>query len=551
MIAINKYKLLCPTCGSKMQPAVSIEGSESTFWMECTSPICNTYVDTYIPLPHQVDIHEDGHLYIGIFGGYGSGKTQCGLKDDMKHILTTPNGMTVVGSAVLAQIEQTYEKYFINDFPAAFVATQNKAKKTYTFINGHTLSIKSLYEEGLLRSLNVTRAHIVEASEVDHSIFVQLQSRMRNAAATIPELDEDGMPVYDMSAKSFVLKADWRRMFVESNPSSGWIRDNFLLKSDRLFLNDSDHTYTVDDKNPSISSHVIPTKKNSYLPPNFYKENASGKPQWWIKRYLEGSFDYAEGMVYPSALTCFVDDFEIPKHWPRLIGWDHGIRDATAIIFGAIDPKNGIIYLFKEIYVNNMDYHQIGSIFKREFEYSVPKGSLYRPPVMDGRSINKRNDFNLKTIGDMYADIGIYLEPAQMDVNARMLKVNTMIEKGQLKIFNSLINLKKEILNYKFPERTADGKMKPNGDKPVDKKNHAINAMEFLLMETPDDLTKLENKAYDENGHELSKSALGYFKTKDPVNPYAFNPFSSNKEIKRDPIEEVFLGTGGYEDIPW
>lgn len=553
MIIIDKHKLLCPTCGSNMRPCKSINGSESSFWMECTSNLCNTYVDTYLPLDHQIAVHTDPHLYTGVFGGYGSGKTLCSLKDDTKHMLTTPNGVTVVGSAVLAQVEQTYERDFITDFPADFIRNQNKQKKSYTLINGHTLLIKSYYEEGLLRSLNVTRAHIVEASEVDHSIFTQLQSRLRNTEGTLPLLDDDGTPVYDYDKQAFKLKADWRKMIVESNPSAGWIREQFLLKSHKLFLNDSPHGYMVDEPHPSISSHVIPTKKNIYLPANFYEENAAGKARWWIRRYLEGSFDYAEGMVYPSVLSAFCDPFEIPKDWKRVIGWDYGIRDDTAIEFGAIDQKNGILYIFAEIGVNNMSYEDIAKEYLKEYPRLVPKGTLWRLPVMDGRSINKRNDFNLKTIGDMFKDAGIFLEPAQMSVEARMLKVNTMIENGTLKIFNTCNRLRKEIMNYKFPERTIDGKMKPGGEKPVDKNNHYINAMEFLVMEVPEDLRNIQNKAYDEYGNEYSKDAISYYnKVNKNQNPYYYDPFTENKRKANSNMDELFgVNTGGLEDISW
>ena len=114
-----------------------------------------------------------------------------------------------------------------------------------------------------------------------------------------------------------------------------------------------------------------------------------------------------------------------------------------------------------------------------------------------------------------------------------MLKVNTMIENGTLKIFDTCINLRKEILDYKFPERTIEGKTKANGEKPMDKNNHAINAMEFLIMETPDNFKVLENKAYDEFGHEYSKSDMNYFKkSKETItNPYAvgYVPWTGRK----------------------
>lgn len=66
---LNKHAVRCPTCGMGMLPAKNIDGTDSTFWLKCCSPKCNTYLDTYIPQEHQVHIHEDTHKYIGVFGG--------------------------------------------------------------------------------------------------------------------------------------------------------------------------------------------------------------------------------------------------------------------------------------------------------------------------------------------------------------------------------------------------------------------------------------------------------------------------------------------------
>jgi len=489
-----------------MEPAINSNGAFSTFWMKCARNGCETYVDTYIPLDFQAEIHRDPRRYVGIFGGYGSGKTTTGLKDDEKHFLTTPNGTTVVGSAVLSQIEQTYEKDFLNDMPVEFIQDRNKTKKIYTLGNGHQLLIKSFYEEGLLRSLNVTRFHMVEGSEMDYSIFTQLQTRLRNAAGTIPVLDEDGNYVYDPETDSFKVEVDWRRGFVESNPDSGWIRANFLLNSGHIKVHgDNEQNYYIDDPNPDMSSHIIPTKSNKYLPPNFYNEMARNKPMWWIKRYLQGSFDYAEGMVYPEVHKAFVAPFKIPRDWKRLVAMDYGIRDDTAIIFGAIDSKNGILYIYHEIYVNNVNYKEIARQYK-EFckdPDNMPLGSMLKLPVMDGRSINKRNDRDLVTIGELFLEEGIYFEAAQMDLSSRIFKVNTLIESGQLKIFTSCTNLCREIKDYKFPERSLDAKLRNNDEKPEDKKNHAINAMEFLVMEAPHDLKSTSMMAYHQSGEPI------------------------------------------------
>lgn len=520
-----------------MVPPLNLLGSFSTHWMKCTRVNCETYVDTYIPLPFQQAVHSESTRHIGVFGGYGSGKTTLSMKDDQKHILSTPNGATLVGSAVLNQVQSTYEKDFQQDFPIDLLLGRNKTKNEYTFLNGHMMYIRSLYEEGLIRSLTLSRYHIVEASEVDHEIAVQLHARLRSLASTIPELDEDNNMVYDPLSNSFKVKADWSRGFVESNPDVGWIRSNFLLKSGKISLfGQESHTqeYYVEDPNENYHSFIIPTNANKYLPPNFASDLAKGKAAWWVRRYLQGSFDYAEGMVYPEALRAIVSPIQIPKRWKRLIAMDYGIRDETCILFGAIDPENAVLYIYHEIYINNVNYRVIAQNYKNYVKDpdNVPYGSILKTPVMDARSINKRNDYNLKTIGELFLEEGIYFSPAQMDLDVRILKTNTMIELGQLRIFNTCKNLCREILDYKFPDRTADGRMRPGDDKPVDKKNHAINALEFLVMEAPHDLKNINLLAYHGSGRVIEAYSNQKTEQLRKINPY--DPFGDESPKEND-----------------
>ena len=507
MIIINKSKLKCPTCGSDMTPAINLEGGLSTSWMVCTKFNCSTFVDTYVPQEHQRLVHKDPHRDVGVFGGYGSGKTSCTLKDDEKHMLSTPAGTTIVGSAVLSQVEQTYEKEFREDFPAEFVLRENKQKKRYVLINGHTLLIKSFYDEELLRSLNVSRTHIVEASAIDHEIFVQLQARLRNFAGVLVATDENGNKIYNKKEDSFEFLADWRRCFIESNPSVGWIRDSFLLESSYIYTGDEHQHYYVSDPDTNFASYIFPTHLNKFLPKDFISALSKNKPDWWIRRYLLGSFDYAEGMVYPNVMSRFIDPIPIPDSWDRIVAADYGVRDPTAFMWGAIDDKSGHVYIFcDEPYISDNNYEHVANMYWKAFETNIPTGKMYCPPVMDGRSINKRNDFNLKTIGDLYAEQGIYFNPAKMDLDARIMQLNTMIDKGTIYIFKTCTHLYKEITNYKFPERTADGSSR--GDKPIDKNNHAINALEFLVMELPADMKGLRSAAYDGTGKPINYNSV-------------------------------------------
>ena len=103
---------LCPRCQSPLQQAISISGSPSTDWLECSNSVCNTYVDTYRPMPHQDSVHRDPHRIIGNFGSYGTGKTKTSEKEIEKHIFITPDANILLGANITSQYEQTLLRDF-------------------------------------------------------------------------------------------------------------------------------------------------------------------------------------------------------------------------------------------------------------------------------------------------------------------------------------------------------------------------------------------------------------------------------------------------------
>lgn len=72
---------------------------------------------------------------------------------------------------------------------------------------------------------------ILEASEVKQESFTQLKTRLRNTAAAVQKIDENGEPVFEIADNGQmvpVYEYDWRRGIVESNPSAGWIKTDVL-----------------------------------------------------------------------------------------------------------------------------------------------------------------------------------------------------------------------------------------------------------------------------------------------------------------------------------
>lgn len=497
----------CPRCGSGFKTTLAMNGGPSEFWKECTNPSCNTYLNTYVPQAHQAAFHKDNHTFVGNFGGYGSGKTLTSREEIFKHIFLTPNGNTLIGANVASQYEQTIKREMEADIPAAFIRTVNTQKGYVDYINGHRVMYRPYDDPEKLRSYNLTSFLIVEASEVKQQSFTQLKTRLRNLAATVPQTDSEGNILFrtaENGVKVPLIDHNWQKGIIESNPSAGWIKNDVLTVSSDIYKHGEivdEYDVDPDVADPAISTHVTSTSANEFLPDNFIANNVKNKPMWWVNRYIYGSFLYAEGKVYPKSNTCVCDDFEIPKHWRRIVAFDYGLSDDAVFLAGAVDMEKGILYIYDECRSNDNNIETLSKMFF-DFTSDIPVGGWICPPIIDPKSGPKR-DYDKKSLSDHFLDYGISFIPGFINVNARVFRLNTYFESGKIKIMRKCKALIHELDEYKFKadESVASGYT----GKPVDKNNHGINALEWITMELPANPGDLLFGVYGKNGVDLTK----------------------------------------------
>ena len=459
---------VCPTCSNPLQRSETISGNPSEFWFECTK--CNTLINSYKPQEHQMETHLDPHLYIMNAGAYGSGKTLTSRQEVYRHLLITPKANVLIGAKTSAQYAQTIKRDIENDFPKALIKKVNVQYSYIDLINGARLMFRPFDDPDKLRSLNLTMFVIVEASETTAETFQQLKTRLRNEHA-------------------FTDTHDWRKGIIETNPGAGWIRSDVLLNADEIYVHgDTTETYAKSLKpDPNISVHITTTSANKYLPPNFINELSANRPMWWVKKYIYGSFQYAEGLVYPAASQAIIKAFDIPIHWRRLVACDYGLSDKFAFVSAAVSPE-GVVHAYKNKTTSDMDIESLSNMYY-DFVEDIPYGGLYTAPIMDPKSGAKR-DYNKKTLYDHFLDYNIFFQPGHVSVDARIFRVNTFLQAGRLKIHDNCDELIDEIQNYKFPEKSLNAS-RHNSDKPVDKNNHSINPLEWICMALPADPSKL------------------------------------------------------------
>lgn len=504
---IRKFEK-CPRCDSPLEETKSFSGPPSTFWLECSK--CNTFVNTYMPLPHQEAVHKDTHKLIGNFGGYGTGKSLTDYQDLVKHTLITPNADAMVAANISYQYEQTVKKELEKDIPAAFVGAYSVKNQRMVLLNGAVIQYRPLDDPNKLRSNNLSYFLIIEGSETGAESFHQLKTRLRNNAATLQATDENGDLLWRVDGNGRqipIIAHDWRKGVVESNPDAGWIKTDMLLVSDEINqygeAND-DYEQDEESKDSNISSHIATTHVNTFLPNDYIEMISRNKPEWWVNRFVHSSFLYAEGLVYPNVRKTIVPWFDVEhvgKHWKRICAFDYGLSDNAVFIFGAVDEDAGLLYIYKEIVMNNNNVEELAKAFK-EASKDIPVGGWITQPIMDPKS-NKR-DYNKKDLASHFLDYGIAFKPGHVSIDARILRLNTYIETDCLRILDNCHYLIGEITDYKFQERTLDNAKRQV--KPVDKNNHAINPLEWIVMELPSNPKYLTHGVYNLQGLKLGET---------------------------------------------
>jgi PBSX family phage terminase large subunit len=458
-------------------------------YIECNT--CGAIELTYEAQDYQEELHEaelfvneDGSYkiqIIGAFGGYGSGKSRSSLTEVVLRALENPGGTGLLTAPTLQQLKRTTLKTLFNEvLPPPLIESYNKSDGEIILINGFTFYTIPSDDEEKLRSINCGIIHMEEASGIKRTIYDQLLTRIRDP---------------------FVRN---KLFMVCSNPDLGWIKEIFADNIPRSNSSHPDH----ENYNPFIHTFIWATHLNKHLPPDFIEMNSKGKPEWWIKRFLMGSFEHSEGMVYPNIMNCMIesrpvvesgkdrtDKYGIPTRWERFITLDHGLRNPTAVYFHAIDPDKGEVVTYLEYYVPNRLVPEHATKIKPLVE-EIHHGRL-RFMVADPSIRNKTDPVNGKSVQGLYQEYGLFFTEGNNNIEAGLLRVNSYINRGKWKIYNTCHMLLKEGINYKFPELDMDKAGENLDEKPEKKFDHAMDSIRYGFMRLPDDPELLKTVSFE------------------------------------------------------
>lgn len=430
------------------------------------------------PLPKQEEflkslIHEGGSKYVLYCGGIGSGKTLIGCITMISLAVLYP-GDYLVCRQFYPELRDTTLKTFLELCPPELIKEYRvadaivKIKSTGGKIS--TVMFRQLEEAEKLRSLNLNAFYIDESSQVSEAAFMLLQGRLRGKHV--------------------------RKGFLTTNPNGHDWQYNWFVKKDM---------FKTEESKAQFKLIKAPSTENTHLPEGYVQSMLDSWSEDRVQREIYGSFDSFSGQVYSDFRrdVHVVKPFRIPDEWNRVIGIDHGYRNPSAWVWGAIDHDENV-YIYREFYKKEWLIEEIckgktSNGIKEPGVLDLMRGEKIYNAVIDPSTKATRGT---SKNGHPYSDYTEYTENlpktlplalANNDISVGVdrvksfMKVDPKSNKPALYVFDTCANLIDEITNYRYPELKANETNRRNEkENPVKVNDHAVDALRYLIMSRPE-----------------------------------------------------------------
>jgi len=295
---------------------------------------------------------------------------------------------------------------------------------------------------------------IDEATETFEEMFTMLTSRLR---WTLP--DGTRPPYFGLLA---------------SNPEPGWVKKRF-----------------VDGHHPNHRFIPALPRDNPYLPGDYDSGLRKMFPEEAAKRYLDGSWDIFEGQIYKEFdRQVHVYDHELftkqdAKYFDKFRVIDHGYRNPTCCLWVAID-FDGKMWIYDEHYKESLTIEENAAIIRtmsdNEDITTICDPSMFSQTMQKGGRI--------WSPADEYRDNGITcIKPFGSDGKLPEVTginlVKQRLKNNMLFIHERCIHTIEEIIGYKWKKLRLSDLNSNNPEQPVDKENHAMDAIRYAVMWRP------------------------------------------------------------------
>jgi len=211
-----------------------------------------------------------------------------------------------------------------------------------------------------------------------------------------------------------------------------------------------------------------------------YEKMLQALPPTQRQQLLEGNWDVAEGAAFTEFLPHLhvITPFEIPVHWERVKGIDYGYASESACIWGAVDPSDGTLIIYRELYRKGL----LGT----ELAETITEMEMQDPFSVQGvldTACWSRTGTTGPTIGETLQRAGHKLRRADKNRIQGKIQIHEYLKvmqsgRPKIQIFNTCPNLIRELQSIPLDKRNPE-------DVDTHAPDHAYDALRYLIMSRP------------------------------------------------------------------
>ena len=250
----------------------------------------------------------------------------------------------------------------------------------------------------------------------------------------------------------------------------------------KRYVNPSEPNESFTGKD-GLTRKFIPARleDNPYLSEDGrYEQMLKALPDVQRKQLLEGNWDITEG----AAFTEFdigvhvIAPFEIPVGWERLKGIDYGYASESACIWGCVDPTDGTLIIYRELYRKGLTGEDL-AIMITNMEIEDP---FSVQGVLDTAAWNRTGTTG-PTVGETLQRAGHKLRRADKNRIQGKIQIHEYLRvqpsgRPKIQIFNSCPNLIRELQSIPLDKSNPE-------DVDTHAPDHAYDALRYLIMSRP------------------------------------------------------------------
>ena len=212
-----------------------------------------------------------------------------------------------------------------------------------------------------------------------------------------------------------------------------------------------------------------------------YERMLQSLPAVQRRQLLEGNWDVSEGAAFAEFTpdVHVITPFELPAWWERVKGIDYGYAAESCCLWGAIDPDDKTIIIYRELYRKGLTGEALADTITQMEENEVKS----IPGVLDTAAW-ARTGYTGPTIGETLVNRGHKLRRADKNRIAGKTQIHEHLRQREgagrprLQIFSNCVNLIKELQGIPLSATNPE-------DVDTKASDHAYDALRYMLMSRP------------------------------------------------------------------